>query len=68
MSDSITEVRIIKAVVCYDLLHKDITKPVTIMQTNSGTPENPDPLFRGIDFDKFMAFYLFILFLHLKLL
>jgi len=60
MSDSITEVRIIKAVVCYDLLHKDITKPVTIMQTNSGTPENPDPLFRGIDFDKFMAFYFYL--------
>ena len=65
MSDSVTEVRIIKAVVCYDLLHKDITKPVTIMRTNSGTPENPDPLFRGIDFDKFMAFnfYLYYFFI-----
>lgn len=59
MPDAITEKRIIKAVVCYDLLHKDIYKPVTIMQTNSGTPENPDPLFRGIDFYQFMAFHLF---------
>lgn len=43
-SDEMSEAWIVEAVVCYDLLHNDLTKPVQAMGLSSS---DVDPSFRG---------------------